>query len=48
MEAGRITSIIGLVLSAIFFIFLIYMVATGKFSEMMEQQMEMIEQMQNQ
>jgi hypothetical protein len=48
VEAGRITSIIGLVLGALFTIYLIYMVSTGKFTEMMEQQMEMIEQMQNQ
>ncbi len=48
VEAGRITSIIGLVLGAIFVIILIYMISTGKFSEMIEQQKQLIEQIQNQ
>ncbi len=48
VNAGRITSIIGIVLGVIFLIILIYLVATGKFTEMIEQQQQMIEQMQNQ
>lgn len=47
-NAGKITSIIGLVLGVIFVIYLIYMITSGKFSEMMEQQRQLIEQMQNQ
>ncbi|MCF6279036.1 MAG: DUF4190 domain-containing protein [Flavobacteriaceae bacterium] len=49
VEAGRITSIIGLVLGALFTIYLIYMISnSGGIFEMIEQQKQMIEQMQNQ
>ncbi len=48
VEAGRITSIIGLVLGALFTVYLVYMLSTGKFTEMIEQQKQLIEQMQNQ
>ena len=47
VEAGRITSIIGLVLGALFSIYLIYMLSTGKFGEMQEQIQKAIEDAQN-
>ena len=48
VEAGRITSIIGLVLGALFTLYLVYMLSTGKFGEMQEQIQKAIEDAQNQ
>lgn len=47
VEAGRITSIIGLVLGGLATLYLIYILSTGQWGQMMEQYQEMIEQMQN-
>ncbi len=46
-ETGRITSIIGIVFGVLITIWLIFIISTGKYGEMMEQYKEMIEQMQN-
>lgn len=49
VEAGRITSLIGLVLGVLMTIYIIYMISNaGGISEMIEQQQQLIEQMQNQ
>ncbi|AOW19571.1 CCC motif membrane protein [Urechidicola croceus] len=48
IEAGRITSLIGVVLGVIFLLWTIYLVSSGQWQEQMEQYQEMIEQMQNQ
>lgn len=49
VEAGKITSIIGLILGVLMTIYIIFMISSaGGISEMMEQQRELIEQMQNQ
>ena len=47
-ETGRITSIIGIVIGGLAALWLIYIISTGKYGEMMEQYKEMIDQMQNQ
>jgi len=48
VEAGKITSIIGLVLGALFTIYLVYILSTGQFGDMQEQIQKAIEDAQNQ
>ncbi len=48
VKTAKIIAIIGLVLSAIVTIIVIYLMATGKYGEMMEQYQGMLEEMQQQ
>ncbi len=47
-ETGRVTSMIGIVIGGLAALWIIYLLVTGKYGEMMEQYMNMIEEMQNQ
>jgi len=45
-NTGRITSIIGLVIGGLYTIWMIYIISTGQWGEMMDQYRELIEQAQ--
>lgn len=45
-ETGRITSIIGLVIGGLATLWLIYLISSGKYGEMMEQYQELLNKMQ--
>ena len=45
-DTGRITSIIGLVIGGLFTLWMIYIISTGRWGEMMDQYRELIEQAQ--
>ena len=45
-ETGRITSIIGIVIGGLAVLWLIYIISTGKYGEMMDQYMQMMEEIQ--
>jgi hypothetical protein len=46
LNTWKIVNMVSLGISAVFVIYLIYLLATGKYAEMQEQYMEMIEQLQ--
>ena len=48
VKTAKIIAIIGLVLSAIVTIIVVYLMTTGQYGEMMEQYQEMLEEMQQQ
>nr|WP_321222667.1 CCC motif membrane protein [uncultured Psychroserpens sp.] len=48
VKTAKIIAIIGLVLSAIITLVLVYLLATGQYDEMTQQYMQMIEEMQQQ
>lgn len=45
-NTGRITSIIGLVIGGLYTIWMIYIISTGQWGEMMDQYKELLEQVQ--
>ncbi len=45
-ETGRVTSIIGIVIGGLAVLWLIYIISTGKYGEMMDQYMQMMEELQ--
>ncbi len=46
-ETGRVTSIIGIVIGGLAVIWLIYAISTGKYGEMMDHYMQMMEEIQS-
>lgn len=46
VEAGRIMSIIGVILSVLYFAWFIYLLVSGRFEESMEETRRLLEQMQ--